>query len=586
VAESFRREFVVYLSSTLADLGPERDAALAAIAEFGVVRTSFRASDEGVVKTCVEDVRGANLYVGILGQRYGYVPPAEENNPDGKSITELEYEACERPGQPKIPRLMFIKPTEAEGGIPARFIDAISNKPTAERMETFLARAARDQTAYQFSNLADLRAEVRMRVGDKSREFHAEAATGRPTFGGQKPWAHELKPVAVGVVPGTDQAQFEAFRGFGANRFRPFELSPDAPDYLDVLERGIRDAQLGCLLVSPASLSRLGTGTAADKVAAAIALLRLRTGAAVIVGDGVVRERLPEAWAEAIVEELPAGRLSADTGAVLDRLYEGLRGKIPFLAGETCLALPYLVIAPTAEEAQELADPAATAFEGYADPDERDVRLAEFRRVADIARGRVKTWPADIYSRPFERQEWRCFGPGSPTAGALVARATQRINDAPAGSRERTLLRGARLIPRRYSLDEYLEDRHGSRKTIETLSERGCLILVDEFALLHPRLREVAHLLLGGNRAAVVAITPCDPVHAATAKLLGQFSSFQVGTLVSRFRVQQDPRCELALNSVERVERWLRFIVPELVAGIDELESDPGLVARAHQLLD
>ena len=40
-----RREFVVYLSSTLADLEPEQEAALKTIAEFGRVTTSFRASD-------------------------------------------------------------------------------------------------------------------------------------------------------------------------------------------------------------------------------------------------------------------------------------------------------------------------------------------------------------------------------------------------------------------------------------------------------------------------------------------------------------------------------------------------------------
>jgi Domain of unknown function (DUF4062) len=92
-----RQEFVVYLASTLVDLVHERDVALKTIAEFGVVKTSFRANEEGVVVTCTNDVRKSNLYIGILGQRYGYVPPAAEGNPAEKSITELEYEACCRP---------------------------------------------------------------------------------------------------------------------------------------------------------------------------------------------------------------------------------------------------------------------------------------------------------------------------------------------------------------------------------------------------------------------------------------------------------------------------------------------------------
>jgi Domain of unknown function (DUF4062) len=167
-----RQEFVVYLSSTLADLVQERDVALKTIAEFGVVKTSFRASEEGVVTTCTNDVRKADLYVGILGQRYGYVPPAAEGNPAEKSITELEYHACRTSRRSPIPRLMFIKPTEA--GIAAAHIDALSNKASAPHMEEFLNRVGKDQTAYVFKNLEDFRSELRIRVQEKADQFHKE----------------------------------------------------------------------------------------------------------------------------------------------------------------------------------------------------------------------------------------------------------------------------------------------------------------------------------------------------------------------------------------------------------------------------
>jgi Domain of unknown function (DUF4062) len=76
-----RQEFVVYLSSTLADLKPEQEVALKTLAEFARVETSYRASEKGVVMTCTGDVRKCNLYIGILGQRYGYVPPVTEVTP-------------------------------------------------------------------------------------------------------------------------------------------------------------------------------------------------------------------------------------------------------------------------------------------------------------------------------------------------------------------------------------------------------------------------------------------------------------------------------------------------------------------------
>jgi hypothetical protein len=167
-----RQEFVVYLSSTLADLEPEREVALKTLSEFARVATSYRASEKGVVMTCTGDVRKCNLYIGILGQRYGYVPPVTESNPKKKSITELEYDACRTPGQSAIPRLMFIKPPEA--GITAAHIDALSNKTSAKRMEAFLNRAGKDQTAYLFKNLEDLRSELRIRVKDQADQFHQE----------------------------------------------------------------------------------------------------------------------------------------------------------------------------------------------------------------------------------------------------------------------------------------------------------------------------------------------------------------------------------------------------------------------------
>jgi hypothetical protein len=107
---------------------------------------------------------------------------------------------------------------------------------------------------------------------------------------------------------------------------------------------------------------------------------------------------------------------------------------------------------------------------------------------------------------------------------------------------------------------------------------------VDEFALLHPDLRPQIDLLLSSNNAAVVSISACDPAFESLGSLLDEFSYLRVGNLFMRFRETEDARCELALNSVARFQRWLRFVLPELMITLGQRQSDPTLVDKADAL--
>lgn len=581
-----RQEFRVYLSSTLADLGPERNVALQTIAEFGVVQTSYRASENGVLQTCIDDVQRCALYIGILGLRYGYLPEDPEANPQQLSITELEYRSCVRQGAPAIPRLIFIKPPEA--GIAAAHIDALSHPDTAPRMAAFLDRAAQEQTVYPFLNLEQLRAELRIRVKEHADQFHRENAVTKPILHEPQPWANQLVPVMVACVPGSDHVQRNAIRQYGGNRFRPEDLSPDDERYLATLDTSLRRTQLGCLLVTPASLSRLTAEKPSAKVARGLAMMRTRLGKCVVLCEGVSPQELPASWQPDLVIELPVQQLVLQPATALDCLYEQLRTEMPTLTVEPRLALPYLVLAPTLREVQDLGAAEPTTFDKAKVPGWKLLREA-FDRIAEAAKKMDARWPLDTYAE--ERWAWRCFGTGSPSAQTLVEQAVERINEAAPGSRERRFLRNARLVARRYDLREYAPDIDiepgqaspeplGSRSAVEAVRESGCLFIVDEFALLHPRLREVADSLLVGAKSAVVAVCPCDPAHTATGLLLGDFSYLRVGSLVTRFRSEQDPRCEIALNNLNRVERWLRATIPELVSGAENLESDPNLVEQ------
>jgi formylglycine-generating enzyme required for sulfatase activity len=148
--------YTVYLSSTLNDLEAERQAVQQALGDECVVRHSYRASENALVKSCLEDVAACDLYIGILGLRYGYVPTSGFRNPKKLSITELEYQhAVER----KKPRLIFIKD---EGAITFDKTDAGSEEHPVARIRDFRKRAGdgADQRPAIFKTTGELERAV------------------------------------------------------------------------------------------------------------------------------------------------------------------------------------------------------------------------------------------------------------------------------------------------------------------------------------------------------------------------------------------------------------------------------------------
>jgi len=95
----------VYVSSTIADLTEERRAVLDWLrrARHQAV-DSYLPDSDTVEKSCLEDVGICDLYVLIAGHRYGFQPP--EDNPEGLSITHLEFR---RAGECGIPRVALLR---------------------------------------------------------------------------------------------------------------------------------------------------------------------------------------------------------------------------------------------------------------------------------------------------------------------------------------------------------------------------------------------------------------------------------------------------------------------------------------------
>lgn len=91
----------IFVCGTYSDLSEERGAILDAIQRMGLRHRSmelFGARSEQPIQTCFEEVRGSDILVVIVGDRYGSIVPGL-----GISYSEAEYDEGYRLGKPCLP---------------------------------------------------------------------------------------------------------------------------------------------------------------------------------------------------------------------------------------------------------------------------------------------------------------------------------------------------------------------------------------------------------------------------------------------------------------------------------------------------
>lgn len=122
----------VYVSATYNDLKEHRAAVTHALRKMDYeVRCmeDYVATDERTDARCIEDVSTCDFYVGIVAQRYGWIPPGND-----RSITELEYrKARSHPARTRC--LTFLLDKDAEW--PLQWIDALHDQDSAARLRSF-----------------------------------------------------------------------------------------------------------------------------------------------------------------------------------------------------------------------------------------------------------------------------------------------------------------------------------------------------------------------------------------------------------------------------------------------------------------
>jgi uncharacterized protein DUF4062 len=564
---------IVYLSSTLNDLGPERVAVKEVLTGEAIVKESYRANEGDLTESCREDVAGSDLYIGILGLRYGFIPPKET-----KSITHIEYEEATAKN---VPRLIFVK---AQEDIRYDDTDAAAGHPM-DRIEHFRAQVSSggpdDPRPAQFSTVDDLKLKILRAVSD----YRTRKAGMRSLMTGGRVHRWEIKyDLSIACVPGTDDTLTDSIRACALTdqRTQVFELSPADPGYLQRLDDEVRKSRCVMLVVSPRSLSRLNDASAT--VAASLAIVSARRAARLaVMTAGVSAPGLTGSSVSAIhdvFETSEADWIPAARDATFANVRRWCREYASDAPAGGRIGVPYLTLALKESEAEDLRDRADALFAKFGDA--APLRRSGFDRLSKSLASLGIKWPEAFYGA--RRELWRPFGANNASIEEFVDKSARKVNAAPEGSRERRVLVDFKLVPHRYTFDEYLNDVNGSRDNVQRVCDSGCLVLVDEFALLHPELRPAIDALLASNNAAVVSLSACDPSPGPLRDLLGDLSYLRVGNLLSRFQQVEDVRCELALNSIERLQRWLRLVLPELMTTLAQQQGSPELINKVDEL--
>ena len=137
----------VYVSSTIADLKRERRAVMEWLVAAGHQPVHSYLPDSDTVRdSCLEDVDACDLYVLILGHRYGFQPPGD--NPEGLSITQLEFR---RAGQSGIPRIALLRTS-----IPDVSLSDLADPQRLALVSAFRAEVAREVRPAEFGDLHGL----------------------------------------------------------------------------------------------------------------------------------------------------------------------------------------------------------------------------------------------------------------------------------------------------------------------------------------------------------------------------------------------------------------------------------------------
>ncbi len=557
----------IYISSTFTDLEKYRAAVLSALRR---IQKDVVAMEDAVARNtrpmeqCRADVASCHVYVGIFGQRYGYIPP--HDNPEQKSITELEYRHAVELDKP---RLIFLLKEDA-GWPPLTLVDAYNGEgERGARIKAFREELGKEHWAKFFSRPDELAELVNSSVTVWEQETNQSKSEkpGSETTA-RLPQPREIERDVLLAYSGVDDAVARHIAEQLLPRNRSFVRAPRAlfaessEDFLD-LEKTARRCHAAAVVLSDAALDQLEENRERTQRVFDLLWARMGSVAGLCLGPGPLARA--GSWPFSEILDLTSwprdgSAPPVDLLVAIDA-WIASRNSVP---GTRPVGLPFVVVAMNEQEARDLDERPKMIKDELGRP-----AYEQFLKVREALRAAHALPLVPRYTA--NREEWKPFLGRDVPIRALIEEVIRQIN-----ASQRARLRGRSIKVQRYPFDDLISGFEPLRILHREIAQTGCVIVLDELSLFHPRVR--AALLgspqLASDNVSLVTLSPLDvwsqpPYDVFAAELKQRLSA-----AFDRFNLY-DPQCELGVGDERRLRRWLHSRLPEALQMLREPRPNP-----------
>jgi hypothetical protein len=562
----------IYVSSTYGDLIEYRDAVVRALrtVQHAEIRAmeDYVARDERPVDRCLQDVSWCDVYIGIFAHRYGYIPPGD--NPQHKSITELEYCRAVEAGKCKLLFLLDEQVAWKPG-----FSDWYTKEgEKGERIRRLREEIGQEKLVSFFQNPDQLASRVLAAVANYENErrpppvpLHTELNPEAPVL-----QPREVKTHLLLCYYDADADLAEALarsllpRGWNTV-LAPRALHARLPVNFQTLEATLRQCHVACVALSDLALTRLSEEPA--RFQKILDMLRARTGRLIALACSPRSALQSRDLGFSDVLELSAWQPGAPLpGQVLLSIDQALSAAVPGISTHT-IGLPFTVFAMTRSEAQALVE--------HPEMIEQELGsrvLEQFQALqADLERNEVTSF-AQRYSGA--REEWQPFGDPTRTIQTLIGEIVGALNRS-----YHPVLRGRSIKIQHYPFGALVNQDPLLSTIYREVAQTGCVLVLDELSLYHPRLRTalLASPFASSAQIAMVTIAPLNPYRLPPYSQIESELSQRLAAAFDRFALDYDPQCEFSIGDEKRFKRWLHSSIPQTLQTLREPQPDRTRIA-------